>query len=99
MSVHTITTNVIRCDGRNCDESYADVVEVTQVNIVKAALADDWEETASGAFHFCPECSRQRRIRRAARAFQQGIVTGIQPSTQGSSVRRVNGSSSTRRPS
>lgn len=78
MSVEQITTNVVRCNGRGCEESYAELVSgTTYRDITKMAVRDGWEQTESTAFHFCPDCSKKRRAKRTARDIQNGIIRSL----------------------
>ena len=56
MSVYLLTTHTIRCDGPDCDEVYADVVEVDEAAIEKAAQRDGWRKQADGS-HLCLTCA------------------------------------------
>lgn len=77
MSVEELHTSVIRCNGLQCDESYADVVPTHPVNLVSFAIRDGWTTTESGAMHFCPDCSHKRHARRIARNLQTQIVEAL----------------------
>lgn len=59
--IEEITTNVVRCDGENCDKSFADVVQVSADVIERFALRNRWSENEGK--HYCPQCQKEGKTK------------------------------------
>ena len=55
MSHRSLQINVIDCDGPDCDETFAEVLELLPASLDWLAAEHGWQRQADGT-HLCPAC-------------------------------------------